>query len=58
MSSKYIVQKYRNPYSDLTITIVNLENQKIFCKDESNSDYQQYLAWIAEGNTPEECEYQ
>jgi hypothetical protein len=57
MSSKYIIQKYRNPFSDLTITIVNLENQKIFCEDEANSDYQQYLAWLAEGNTPEECEY-
>lgn len=22
--------------------------------DESNADYQQYLAWIAEGNEPEE----
>ena len=24
--------------------------------DESNTDYQEYLEWVAEGNTPEEAE--
>ena len=25
-------------------------------KDPDNTDYQEYLSWIAEGNTPEEAE--
>ena len=30
----------------------------IFCIpfDESNTDYQEYLAWVAEGNTPKAAE--
>ena len=25
-------------------------------KDEDNKDYQEYLEWVAKGNTPEEAE--
>lgn len=55
MINKYIVQKFSNPFSsESTIFIINLENGNIFREDETNSDYQQYLAWVALGNTAEE----
>jgi hypothetical protein len=34
--------------------VVDLVNGGTIPFDESNSDYQAYLAWVAEGNTPEE----
>ena len=30
------------------------EDGRMFDSDPTNSDYQQYLAWVAEGNTAEE----
>ena len=34
--------------------VIRLEDSALIPPDESNPDYQQYLAWLAEGNVPEE----
>ena len=33
--------------------LMRKEDNAIIPKDESNRDYQEYLAWVAEGNTAE-----
>jgi hypothetical protein len=35
------------------VQIVRTSDNALIPQDESNYDYQEYLAWIAEGNTPE-----
>ena len=36
--------------------IKRLSDNALIPKDEGNKDYQEYLEWVAEGNTPEEAE--
>lgn len=36
--------------------ICRLEDEAYIPMDEANTDYQQYLKWLSEGNTPESAE--
>jgi len=36
------------------ISIVRIDDGALIPFDPANTDYQQYLAWVAEGNTAEE----
>ena len=39
-----------------TSVIKRIEDGAIIPFDTANTDYQEYLEWVAEGNTPEEAE--
>ena len=53
----YTYKKIKNPigevYSDL---ILRKEDNAFIPFDEANTDYQNYLTWVAEGNTAEEAD--
>lgn len=38
---------------DVIVYPISQMENKFIPKDESNADYQEFLAWVAEGNTPE-----
>ena len=44
---------FLTPYSD-ELTIVRLNDMAFIPTHEGNVDYQAYLAWLEEGNVPEE----
>jgi hypothetical protein len=41
---------------DSTEQIKRLADGAVIPFDDANTDYQEYLEWLAEGNTPEEAE--
>ena len=47
----YKLQK--NPNTNVVDVVVNLQTWQSIPFDPANSDYQAYLKWLAEGNTPE-----
>ena len=43
-----------NKYTGFPTSVLNIETGWCIPFDEGNTDYQEYLAWVAEGNEAEE----
>ena len=41
---------------EVSNVILRIEDNSFIPFDSSNKDYQEYLAWLAEGNTPQEAD--
>ena len=50
-----IYKLYKDLVTDVVVSVFVSKNGKTFSIpfDENNTDYQDYLAWVAEGNTAE-----
>ena len=52
----YKLTKFTNSITGVTTegdVIIRIADNAAIPKDEANTDYQEYLAWVAEGNTAE-----
>jgi hypothetical protein len=51
-------KQYKTISGDIAQGIVRLADNAFIPFDPANTDYQAYLKWLAEGNTPEPAEEQ
>ena len=54
-----IYKLYNSTFDGVVTELILKESNNIrinIPKDEGNTDYQEYLAWVAEGNTAEEAD--
>tara|TARA_B100000427_G_scaffold16370_1_gene12809 strand:- start:33703 stop:33870 length:168 start_codon:yes stop_codon:yes gene_type:complete len=53
----YTYKKVSDPSKEeIKNAILRKEDNAIIPFDEANTDYQEYLAWVADGNTAEEAD--
>ena len=53
-----IYKLIKDPIKDTISVVKTIKNSTVLCIpfDEANTDYQEYLEWVAEGNTAEEAD--
>tara|TARA_R100001163_G_C5055824_1_gene192263 strand:- start:717 stop:887 length:171 start_codon:yes stop_codon:yes gene_type:complete len=56
MSYKLVNDNITNELIGVTFTDTKNNKIKMIPKDESNTDYQEYLEWVEAGNTAEEAD--